>query len=415
MNLNDIENYNFELPTSLIAHNFLDQRTDSKLLICESGKPLRSELSFTAIKKYLRSDDFLILNQTKVRKSRLIGTGFNIANNSYQVEVLILELFKDDSDLYRKNSDLTIWKCIGKPMRKIKRDREIIFTKYVSARILKSTINTFYISFFKNNTMPMNDQDCEYFFEEHGEVPFPPYIKSPYETFSPKQSNNLSSNSSSVFKSEFFEENENFKNTDNNVKKIFQNKPFYDKIKRYEDRYQTCFAKRIGSSASPTASLHFSKELIEEIQKMGVNLIFLTLHIGLGTFKPIESKSLESVSLHSESYFIDQQSSDLLNQALLSKKSIICVGTTSLRALEDNFRKNNKIVSGHYKTDLFIKPPDKPSIINGLITNFHLPKSTLFVLVASLLGLSKIHNVYQYAIQNKYRFYSLGDAMFIRL
>ena len=181
-----------------------------------------------------------------------------------------------------------------------------------------------------------------------------------------------------------------------------------------QSRYQTVYAKYEGSAAAPTAGLHFTKELLKEIENKGVIITYVTLHVGLGTFRPVEVENILDHKMHSEFYTMNKETADILNKAKGEKRRIIAVGTTSTRTLETIATNNNglfKECAGN--TDIFIYPGYKFKAIDGLITNFHLPKSTLVMLVSALAGKDNILNAYQEAIKEKYRFFSFGDAMFI--
>ncbi len=190
--------------------------------------------------------------------------------------------------------------------------------------------------------------------------------------------------------------------------------PYIHEKLENKDRYQTVYAKNIGSAAAPTAGLHFTEELLKEIEKMGVIVCFVTLHVGLGTFRPVEVENILEHHMHSEFYVMDEKTANILNEAKRDGRRIIAVGTTSTRTLETIASKND----GHFvacsgNTDIFIYPGYTFKGIDCLITNFHLPKSTLVMLVSALAGRENILQAYQEAIANKYRFFSFGDAMFI--
>ncbi|MBR6137496.1 MAG: tRNA preQ1(34) S-adenosylmethionine ribosyltransferase-isomerase QueA [Bacilli bacterium] len=181
-----------------------------------------------------------------------------------------------------------------------------------------------------------------------------------------------------------------------------------------QSRYQTVYAKEVGSAAAPTAGLHFTKELLKKIEDKGVNIAYVTLHVGLGTFRPVSVERVEDHEMHKEFYTMTKEVADLLNKTKKNGKRIIAVGTTSTRTLETIASKYNEFRECSGWTDIFIYPGYKWKAINCLITNFHLPKSTLVMLVSSLAGREHILNAYKIAIENKYRFFSFGDAMFIK-
>ncbi|MDI6451966.1 tRNA preQ1(34) S-adenosylmethionine ribosyltransferase-isomerase QueA [Mariniplasma sp. M4Ah] len=188
--------------------------------------------------------------------------------------------------------------------------------------------------------------------------------------------------------------------------------PYITEKLEEKDRYQTVYAKDLGSAAAPTAGLHFTKALLKQLESQGVEIIPITLHVGLGTFKPVSVDNVLDHHMHEETYTLTKESTDRLNQAVKNKKNIVCVGTTSLRTIESNF--DNGFHEGTYETGIFIYPGYQFKAANQLITNFHLPKSTLMMLVSAIAGTDFIKKAYQEAIDQHYRFFSFGDAMFIK-
>lgn len=181
-----------------------------------------------------------------------------------------------------------------------------------------------------------------------------------------------------------------------------------------QDRYQTVYAKNLGSAAAPTAGLHFTKELLKQIEDKGINILYVTLHVGLGTFRPVEVEDVTKHHMHTEYYQMSADVAQKLNLAKKENRKIYAVGTTSTRVLETVAHKYNEFRECSGNTDIFIYPGFEFKAINGLITNFHLPKSTLLMLVSALATKENIMNAYNEAIKNNYRFFSFGDAMFIK-
>ena len=190
--------------------------------------------------------------------------------------------------------------------------------------------------------------------------------------------------------------------------------PYIHEKLENKDRYQTVYAKNEGSAAAPTAGLHFTKELLDQIEKKGVHILYVTLHVGLGTFRPVSVEDVTKHKMHSEFYQMDGVTADKLNAAKKEGRRIIAVGTTSTRVLETIMKLYHRFEACSGWTDIFIYPGYQFEAIDALITNFHLPKSTLLMLVSALAGKENILNAYQEAIQNEYRFFSFGDSMFIR-
>ena len=189
--------------------------------------------------------------------------------------------------------------------------------------------------------------------------------------------------------------------------------PYIHEKLKDKDRYQTVYAKNIGSAAAPTAGLHFTKELMEKIKEKGVIITYVTLHVGLGTFRPVNVEDVTKHKMHSEYYVMNKITANILNNAKKNNNKIISVGTTSTRTLETIMSLYGEFKECSGNTDIFIYPGYKFKAIDSLITNFHLPKSTLVMLVSALAGKENILNAYKVAVQNKYRFFSFGDAMYI--
>ena len=189
--------------------------------------------------------------------------------------------------------------------------------------------------------------------------------------------------------------------------------PYITEKLKDKERYQTVYSKEIGSSAAPTAGLHFTHELMDKIKEMGVNIAYVTLHVGLGTFRPVKEDNILDHKMHTEHYTLPADTAELINKTHQNGGRVIAVGTTSLRTLEGSFKKLQKTTADDGVTDIFIYPPYKFNVIDALITNFHLPESTLIMLVSAFCGRENTLNAYKVAIEEKYRFFSFGDAMFI--
>lgn len=181
-----------------------------------------------------------------------------------------------------------------------------------------------------------------------------------------------------------------------------------------KERYQTVYSRELGSSAAPTAGLHFTKEMLADLQSRGINLAYVTLHVGLGTFRPVKEDNILDHKMHSEHYYLPEETADLINRTKADGGRVIAVGTTSCRTLESVAAFNNgKIAESEGYTDIFIYPGYDFKVLDGLITNFHLPESTLIMLVSAFLGYENTMNAYKTAVKEKYRFFSFGDAMLI--
>ncbi|MDR2828198.1 MAG: tRNA preQ1(34) S-adenosylmethionine ribosyltransferase-isomerase QueA [Acholeplasmatales bacterium] len=254
--------------------------------------------------------------------------------------------------LEEKSKD--VYECLVKPAKRIKEKDIIIFSPLLIAECVGVLEEGIRLLLFKYNGILLE------ILESIGEVPLPPYI----------------------------------------------HKKLHNK-----NRYNTIYASFLGSAAAPTAGLHFTNELLEKISSIGVTIVKITLHVGLGTFRPVMEDDIMNHKMHEEKYIITKESAIVLNEAVKNNKRIIAVGTTVIRTLESNY--NNGFTYGEYRTNIFIYPGYKFKIVDALITNFHLPKSTLIMLVSAFSSLEIIKNAYKHAVDNKYRFFSFGDSMFI--
>ena len=348
MNLSD---FDFELPDDLIALNPLKPRDSSKLLRVNSLGEFEDSI-FSNITKYLSDGDLLVVNDTKVMPSFIDGFKMNQSKDLTKISFTFFENLQNGQ-----------WKALARPAKKININ-DLIFFKDKNGQIH----NLFAQIINKNEGEVTFDfaEDQDKFLQillNDARVMLPPYITSKRKI---KASDNID--------------------------------------------YQTIFSKKDGSIAAPTAGLHFTEELIKEIKKKGINFERITLNINLGTFSPLRNEKVEENSLHSEQCYISEATVKKLNEAKTDKKQrIISVGTTALRSLESSFN-GNEFLPINSKTNKFIYPGIKINSIDALITNFHLPRSSLFILICALMGTQKMLDAYNYAIKNKYRFYSYGDA-----
>lgn len=335
--------FNFELPEELIAQEPLKDRASSRLLVLHKDTGEREHRHFRDIKEYLRPEDCLVVNDTKVLPARLFGERVGTAA---VIEVLLL---------VRK--ELDIWEVLVRPGRKARPGDRISFGGgRLTAEVLdvveggNRIIRFHYDGVFEN------------ILDELGEMPLPPYITHKLE----------------------------------------------DKT-----RYQTVYAKHEGSAAAPTAGLHFTPELLEEIAEMGVKIAHVTLHVGLGTFRPVKVEDVLDHEMHSEYYVVEEEQAAIMNEVKRNGGRIFAVGTTSTRTLESVTDENGIIQAKSGWTKIFIYPGYRFKAIDCLITNFHLPESTLIMLVSALAGKELVLETYAEAVQNRYRFFSFGDAMLI--
>ena len=344
----NLSDFDFELPEELIATRPVIPRSAARLLVAKGNNVDDSCVSDLPV--FLKSGDRLVFNDTKVLPARLNGFRSRLVdvNNvaTAKIEVTLLASKKE-----------SIWSALIKPLRKIRVGEKITFDKSFEA-ILIDKVNGQGILHFNKENIDFLDR-----LEELGAMPLPPYIASKRQA-----------------------------------------------DKRDNLDYQTIFAKKIGSVAAPTASLHFDLGLLERLKKKGVETSFVTLHVGAGTFLPVKSEDIRQHKMHAEFGEINQKTVDEIRQTKKNGGRIIPVGTTALRLLETAAQSNNILSEWCGKTDIFIYPGYKFIVADGLMTNFHLPKSTLMMLVSALMGKETIESIYNHAITKKYRFFSYGDS-----
>jgi len=344
------EELNYHLPPGLIAQRPLDVRSDSKLLVFNRSSGELTDSDFGRIGDFLLPGDCLVLNDTKVLPARFLGH----RSSGGRLEGLFLA----DTE--------GIWNVMLKGAAKVKPGETIYLRDKVNKDFCTAEILDIPgegLCLLKVHTKG----NAETILEQIGFPPLPPYIK---------------------------------RGTDPAQAAI-------DKL-----RYQTVYARHRGAVAAPTAGLHFTNELIEQLKTAQINFAFITLHVGTGTFKPITAENLDEHKMQQEWFSIDEKNAHIINAAKEKGRRIIAVGTTSVRTLE-TAAVNSRVKAVSGTTELFIKPGCQFRIVDAMVTNFHLPKSTLLALVAAFAGLENILRAYQHAVEKRYRFYSYGDAMLI--
>ncbi len=344
-----VEDFNYNLPEELIAQNPLKERPSSKMMVLNKEKKEIQHKHFFDIVDYFKKDDVLIVNNTKVFKARLEAK----RESGASVEVFLLNPTQKGNE----------WFCLLKKAKRVKENEVLSVNKDFKIRLVQKNVDV-----VKENELPQNivelifeGEDVYEALNKHGSIPLPPYI------------------------------NREAQKEDDNT-------------------YQTVYAKNIGSVAAPTAGLHFNETIIEKLKEKGVKIAHITLNVGLGTFLPVKVDKIEDHTMHYETFTITKENADIINTAAGRK---IAVGTTTLRALESTKQKYGEIVDTTDSTNIFIYPPYTITTIDGLITNFHLPKSTLIMLVSALAGKDFIMDAYNTAVREKYRFFSYGDCMLI--
>jgi S-adenosylmethionine:tRNA ribosyltransferase-isomerase len=352
--------FHFDLPPELIAQQPAPERDQSRLLVLHRAAARIEHRQFRDLPEFLRAGDVLVLNNSRVIPARLRGVN---ARTGGAFELLLLE-----------ENAVNDWWVMLKPGRRAR-----VGTK-IEIRNPKSEIRTVLASVVETNAEGHRRvrfdgaRNILAALEELGEVPLPPYIHRP----GPRA------------------------------------------LTGDKDRYQTVFAERTGSVAAPTAGLHFTEKLLGEIRGRGVAIHFITLHVGLGTFAPVKAETIEAHRMHEERYDVGAATARAVNEAKAAARRVIAVGTTTTRVLESVARANDgRIVPGRGRTGIFIHPPFEFRIVDALLTNFHLPCSTLLMLVSAFAapgrtsGRELVLSAYAQAIRERYRFFSYGDAMLV--
>ena len=344
------EKLNYDLPAELIAQTPADIRSCSKLLILDRKNNQITDTTFDKIGDFLLAGDCLVLNDTKVLAARFFGH----RKTSGRFEGLFL------------SEGNGFWLVMLKNARRLKTNEIVIFTDkvgndYCNAEVIEKLEDGKWL------LKPQIELQTESILSKIGFAPLPPYIKRD----DPKKMAHID-----------------------------------------DSRYQTVYAKTSGAIAAPTAGLHFTNKLIDQLKIKGVDFAHLTLHVGAGTFKPVSAENLDDHEIHSELFSVSAETAKIINNAKQKANRIIAVGTTSVRTLE-TVASSGRIIPSSGSTKLFIKPGYKFKAVDAMITNFHLPKSTLIALVGAFAGIDNILNAYKHAIEQRYRFYSYGDAMLI--
>ncbi len=362
-----LSEYDYNLPEELIAQLPADKRDNSRMMVLNRKDRTISHKHFYDIVDLIDKNTLLVMNNTKVLPARLIGH----KDTGAKIEVFLLKQAETQSlEENMQNSmcrvkQLCLWDVLIKPSKRVKPDTIIKISDELSVKAIKRLEENgewlVELIFEGNNVLDV--------LHRNGQIPLPPYIERKIQ-------------------------NEDLKKLD-------------------FERYQTVYAKDEGSVAAPTAGLHFTQEILQKLQDKGVELAYVTLNVGLGTFRPVQCENVENHKMHSETFEISEKAAEQINRAKKEGKQIIAVGTTTVRTLETAFQKYGCIQPCHDHSELFIYPPYEFKVIDKLITNFHLPKSTLLMLVSALAGKDFIFEAYNKAIKNNYRFFSYGDCMFI--
>jgi S-adenosylmethionine:tRNA ribosyltransferase-isomerase len=363
-----LTDFDYRLPPDLIAQRPLERRDDSRLLLLNRTDGKLQDRGFSQLPQLLRGDELLVVNNARVLPARLFGHRMGVFSQhpsrsteaehlSGQVEVFLTRRIAADD-----------WEALVRPGRKLQVGERIIFgERDLEAEILsRGELGIRTMRFSSQNGLSVGEN-----IQRLGHVPLPPYIDRPDEDSD-------------------------------------------------RERYQTVFAQNPGAVAAPTAGLHFTPEVLQAIRSGGCEICEITLHVGLGTFQPIHTETLEEHKIHSESYEISEEAALKINDAKKCGRPVLAIGTTAVRALEDSaaracdLKEENRVRPGAAEANIFITPGHSFRIVDMLLTNFHLPKSTLLALVSAFAGKENVLAAYRHAVEQRYRFYSYGDCMLIR-
>lgn len=351
MNKMKLSEFSFDLPDELIAEYPSDNRDEARLMVIHRDTKKIEHRLFKDVVDYFSDGDVMIMNNTRVFPARMYG---NKEKTGAKIEVFLLR---------ELNRESLLWDVLVDPARKIRIGNKLYFgddDSLVAEVIDNTTSRGRTLRFLFDGTY----EEFKAKITELGETPLPKYIKRSVEP-------------------------------------------------QDEERYQTIFAKEEGAVAAPTAGLHFSRELMKRLELKGINFAEITLHVGLGTFRPVEVEDLTKHKMDSEQVIIPERSANTVNAAILAKKRVCAVGTTSMRAIESSVSTEGTLKAFDGWTNKFIFPPYDFSIANCMITNFHTPLSTLLMMISAFCGHDLMMEAYHEAIKEKYKFYSYGDAMLI--
>jgi len=359
-----LDELDYLLPREQIAQRPLDRREASRLLVQDRSSGKLEDRLFVELPSLLRGDELLVLNNARVIPARLFGRRAGVPSPTQRSEQLTgkVEVF------LTREVDSGTWEVLVRPGRKIQVGERILFGE---GELEAEVLSRGQLGLRTLHFMARDQNNISQHFERLGHVPLPPYIERADEASD-------------------------------------------------RERYQTVFAKRPGAIAAPTAGLHFSTEILKEIRARGVEICELTLHVGLGTFQPIHGETLESHVMHSESYEIPAETAERIQAAQNAGRPILAIGTTVVRALEDAALRAAEsgaahlVLPGKAVARLFIVPGFRFRVVEGLLTNFHLPRSTLLALVCAFAGRQQVLAAYQHAVNAGYRFYSYGDCSLVR-
>ncbi|HKM66831.1 MAG TPA: tRNA preQ1(34) S-adenosylmethionine ribosyltransferase-isomerase QueA [Candidatus Acidoferrum sp.] len=363
-----VDAFNYELPADLIAQRPLERRDASRLLVLDRLSGQMEDAQFSRLPDYLHSDELVVFNNARVIPARLFGKRAGVHSQHPSRKTAREHLTGSVEVFLTRKLDGDIWEALVRPGRKMQVGERVIFgTGELEAEIVaRGELGIRSVRFLSRN-----GETIEQNLEQLGHVPLPPYIDRPDEAAD-------------------------------------------------RQRYQTVFARRPGAVAAPTAGLHFTPEILEKLKERGCELCEITLDVGLGTFQPIHTETFEDHKIHTEAYEISEEAAEKIRRAKRHARPVFAVGTTVVRALEDAAARaaatgsGELLLAGRAEAEIFLLPGHHFRIVDKLLTNFHLPKSTLLALVSAFAGRERILKAYRHAVKDRYRFYSYGDCMLIR-
>ncbi|MCZ6489216.1 MAG: S-adenosylmethionine:tRNA ribosyltransferase-isomerase [Acidobacteria bacterium] len=397
-----LEDFNYRLPSELVAQQPAPRRDDARMLVVDRAAGRFEDAQFRQLPEFLEQGDLVALNNSRVVPARLYGQRKGLGSQPVgrRNPRLSEHLSASIEVLLARQLDKCTWEALVRPGRKVRTGEKLIFTGTSSGRKAKGQKGQQAEPVLEAEVIGRGEYGLRTLrftdvispgisllgmLEKIGHVPLPPYIRRPDQKKGAR------------------------KDARPNEKPDEKPNEKMDKL-----RYQTVYARPPGSVAAPTAGLHFTEQTLGELEKRGIERVEITLHVGLGTFQPIHTSEIEKHRMHPETFSVTPQAAARLNRALEQKRRVIAVGTTTVRTLEHLAAQHNgRIEPGSGETRLFILPGYEFRVAGGLLTNFHLPGTTLLMLVAAFAGRALILAAYEHAVRERYRFYSYGDCMLI--
>jgi S-adenosylmethionine:tRNA ribosyltransferase-isomerase len=363
-----VDEFDYDLPPELIAQRPLERRDSSRLLVLDRIKGGWIDSQFTQLPELLSGDELVVFNNARVIPARLFGRRAGIHSQKPSRKTMKEHLTGNVEVFLTRKLDADTWEALVRPGKKMQVGERVIFGEgELEAEIVsRGELGIRGVRFESKNALT-----AEQNLEQLGHVPLPPYIDRPDEAAD-------------------------------------------------RQRYQTIFARQGGAVAAPTAGLHFTAEILERLKQRGCELCEVTLDVGLGTFQPVHTETLEAHKIHKEAYEISEETAEKIRSAKREKRPVLAIGTTVVRTLEDAASrasaagKDGRVATGRAEAEIYILPGHAFRIVDKLLTNFHLPKSTLLALVSAFAGREHALDAYRHAVAERYRFYSYGDCMLIR-